>query len=225
MSARSISFLLFFIICFLFFVPQIFAKTLPQVEITSEQWKTPAEQVLAELQEKRGTISYKQFKQQRTFWNYVLNLKTDLLSLQPEKNPALSAEADLLAKRAIARLYQLSQEYRVVGWPYLQNMLIKMKVKERGYCYHYTEDLLKDLSQTKWKFFDLYWGEAAADTWHESNALVITAWQKPFASGLALDGWRKGGRPFWILVAKDKRWKWQEFDYQNKRPLYRVEAH
>lgn len=172
----------------------------------------PAEQALQQAQERDR-------KAELSFWKYVVDLKAQLLRLHEHPATAVQQEADLLAKRVISKVYQLSQEYRVVAGPHFQNFLIKLRIRQRGYCYHYTEDLLKDLTSSSWQHYQFFWGEAAEGTQHESNSVVIVARGMPFESGLALDAWRKGSKPFWIFVKDDKRWDWHPYDYQRLRPL------
>jgi len=194
---------------FVLFSSPAFAARLPHIAVSAEQWEIPAEDVLQAV-DRTSEIQ---------FWNAVVNLKTQLLSLAQQSDPSIPQEADRLAKRVISRIYQLSQEYRVVAGPHFQNFLIKLHIRQRGYCYHYTEDLLKDLTSSAWQHYQFFWAEAAEGTQHESNSVVITARGMPFETGLAVDAWRKGGKPFWILVKDDQRWDWHPYDYQQLRPL------
>lgn len=222
--------LLFFCI---FIVPlHAYAYRMPVYKISQGDWGRPAEEVFAQLSEERDQIAsigrlencrrshkcglsrrekkayakYLKLKVPHEFWKYVVDLKRDLVGMAGERS---TAEADLIAKKIIQKLYDLSNEYKVAGSALINNLLINMKAKDKGFCYQYTDVLRKMLEKSSWWHFDFHWGAAWNRTWRENNALVITAKGKPFETGIAVDAWRTASKPYWNYVKGD-RYPWVE---------------
>ena len=145
-----------------------------------------------------------------TFWNYVVGLKKDLLALHDKNSTAeIDAEADDISKTVIETIYRISQEYNVAMSALINNLLIRVGAKKKGYCYHYVNDLRSALSKYDLKYFDVVWGESWGKTIRENNALVIKAHNKNFNDGITIDSWRTNGKPFWTSVRGD-RFPWVE---------------
>lgn len=208
---------------------------MPEYRISQDDWNKPAELVFAELSRERDDIAevisidrldnyrrchgcklsrreakaYKQYSMLKVpyeFWKYVTDFKRDLV--QMAGSPAAS-EADLMAKKIIQKLYDLSNEYKVAGSALINNLLVNMKVKDKGFCYQYTDALRKMLKKNSWRYFDFHWGAAYDKTWLENNGLVITAKAQPFETGIVVDPWRTASRPYWSFVKGD-RYPWKE---------------
>lgn len=215
----------------------LWAYRMPEYHISEVDWLRSAEGVFLEYQEKQRDISsqvplsklenfrkchncrltpkerkaYKEYNQLKVpyrFWKYVVDLKHDLVAMT-DGNEAATKEADFLSKKIIQKLYDLSNEYRIAGSALIQNMLINVGAKEKGFCYHYTDALRKMLAQNEWKNFEYHWGSAWEDTFRENNGLVITARGKPFDSGIVVDPWRAASKPYWHSVEGD-RFPWIE---------------
>jgi hypothetical protein len=153
---------------------------------------------------------FTQIRRVASFWQYTVDLKSKLIGLHHDTNNSeMCAEADALAKAIVQKLYDISQEYSISVSAIVNNILINTGIKEKGFCYHYVEDLMKILREREWRFFDIHWGEAWAGTFRENNALVITGKGSPFETGLAIDSWRSAGKPFWTKVEGD-RYPWVE---------------
>jgi hypothetical protein len=206
------------------------AYRMPRYRMDDADWKRPAEEVLARYaarideidevaslyrldnyrrchncrltsEEREVYAEYQSLKAPYEFWQYVVNLKQDLMALAD--NRAAKDEADRLAKKIVQKLYDLSNEYRVAGSALINNLLINAKAKDKGFCYHYTDALMKMLERERWRHYRFHWGAAYDRTWLENNALVITATGKHFETGLVVDAWRKASRPFWTAVRED----------------------
>ena len=144
------------------------------------------------------------------FWKAVVSLKADLLVLGgAAADSVMGAEAETLAEAVVTRLYELARQYRIVGSPFIHNLAIKARLRRRGYCYHYVSDLLKTLNRRHWRHFQLHWAGSHKGTARESNALAITYASAPFASGMVVDAWRTGGKPYWRPIAGDT-YSWVE---------------
>ncbi|MBI4212574.1 MAG: hypothetical protein HY540_08055 [Deltaproteobacteria bacterium] len=159
--------------------------------------------------EKKAVQTWKRLASKLEYWTYVAGLKKVLLEISRTPSPAIDREADRLAKRVVDTLYELSHEYRIVGTPRLQNVLIKLGIRRKGYCYHYTDALRQVLHLEPWYFYAFHWAEAYGGTRRESNSLAITFKESPFETGVVIDAWRSGSRPFWHAV-KDDHWPWKE---------------
>ena len=128
-------------------------------------------------------------------------------------------EAKLLAECAYATVAHLRQEYRPFGTPIFNNFLVYHGLKKRGYCYHWTEDLLLALDKLNLKTLELHWADAYRDTWQENNCLVVTAKGQPFDRGMILECWRHFGHLRWNLVPSD-----QDRYYENTEWAEKVRA-
>jgi hypothetical protein len=128
---------------------------------------------------------------------------------------ALNQQADLfeagqVAETAITYANQLIEEYQLVRPAILHNVLIRVGLKDRGLCYHWTEDLLKRLQSLDLRTYQLHWGVAhRGSELREHNSVVITARGQAFDKGLVLDPWRNSGDLYWALIKSD-RYPWKE---------------
>ncbi len=111
-------------------------------------------------------------------------LADDLASLSPRVN---RDEAKLLADCAFVTVSKLRREYRMFGTPIFNNFLIYHRLRKRGYCYQWSEDLLIALDKLKLTSLELHWGEYDPGTWRENNCIVVTAKGQPFKRGIMLE--------------------------------------
>ena len=137
----------------------------------------------------------------------VESLQVELATLNRQAN---LPEAKQAAETAIMYSYRLADEYQLVRPAVLHNVLIRVGLKDRGLCYHWTEDLLKQLQLLELKTYQLHWGVAhRGSELREHNSVVITASGQAFERGVVLDPWRNSGDLYWSLVRTD-RYPWQE---------------
>jgi hypothetical protein len=118
-------------------------------------------------------------------------------------------EARILAETAVRESAVLAEEYQLVRPAVSHNLLVVFGVKDRGLCYHWTEDLMKRLQTLDLKSVQLHWGVAyRGSELREHNCVVITARGQPFFQGIVLDPWRNSGNLYWARVTKDSYpWK------------------
>jgi hypothetical protein len=128
-------------------------------------------------------------------------------------------EAKLLAECAYATVARLRPEYNMFGTPIFNNFLVYHGWRKRGYCYHWTEDLLLALDKLKLKTLELHWADAYRDTWQENNCVVVTAKGQAFKHGMILECWRHFGHLRWNLVPSD-----QDPYYENTKWAEKVRA-
>lgn len=145
--------------------------------------------------------------QTEAFWGKVESLQDDLAALNRETD---LVEARQVAEVAIGYSIFLAEEYQVVRPAVLHNVLIRLGLKNRGLCYHWTEDLIGRLQTLDLKAFQLHWGVAhRGSDLREHNSVVITAKGQAFDQGIVLDPWRNSGDLYWARLKID-RYPWQE---------------
>jgi hypothetical protein len=114
------------------------------------------------------------------------------------------AEALRLAHTAVATSRALADRYRVVPPALFHNMLVQLGIRDRGLCFHWTEDLMKALQGLGLQTFDLHWGVAhKGSSLQEHNSVVVTLRGRPFETGVVLDPWRHSGELYWAAVRQD----------------------
>ena len=140
-------------------------------------------------------------------WDNVNALENDLAALN---HNADGAEARQVAETALKTSAYLTEEYRLVRPPILHNLFVQMGLRNRGLCYHWTEDLMSHLNTLQLKRYQLRWGVAhRGSDLREHNTVVITANGQPFENGLILDPWRHSGKLYWVIVKNDS-YPWKE---------------
>jgi hypothetical protein len=134
-------------------------------------------------------------------------LQDDLTDLNRQAN---KFEARQVAETAITYSSYLAEVYELVRPAVLHNVLVRMSIKERGLCYHWTEDLMKQLKSLDLKTYQLHWAVAyRGSELREHNSVVITATDQAFENGMVLDPWRNSGNLYWDLIKSDK-YPWKE---------------
>ena len=134
-------------------------------------------------------------------------LQNDLIALSDETD---NSEARQLAQISINYSLHLAGEYRLVQPPYFHNILVRIGIKDRGLCYHWTEDLFNRLTSMELKSFILHRGVAyRGSNLREHNCVVVTARGQDFNEGIVLDPWRDSGDLYWGRVNAD-RYPWEE---------------
>ena len=128
-------------------------------------------------------------------------LARQIASLSPRVD---QNEAALLANCAYATVSRLRRQYHMFGTPIFNNFLVYHGLRERGYCYQWTADLLVALDALKLKTLEFHWGEVYAGTYRENNCLLATAKGQPFDHGMILECWRHMGHLRWNLVPSDE---------------------
>jgi hypothetical protein len=119
------------------------------------------------------------------------------------------SEAMIVAETAVRESAVLAEEYQLVRPAAAHNLLVVMGLKDRGLCYHWTEDLIKRLQTLDLKSLQLHWGVSyRGSELREHNCVVVTAKGQSFFNGIVLDPWRNSGNLFWAQVTKDSYpWK------------------
>ncbi len=134
-------------------------------------------------------------------------LRDDLAKLNGQAD---LTEAGRVAETAITYADDLIAEYNLVRPAVFHNVLVRIGAKDRGLCYHWTEDLMKRLQSLNLGTYQLHWGVAyRGSELREHNSVVISAIGQGFEKGMVLDPWRNSGDLFWALVENDS-YPWVE---------------
>ena len=137
----------------------------------------------------------------------VDTLQGDLAGLNRQVN---TLEARQVAETAITYSSELAAEYDLVRPAILHNVFVRIGLKDRGLCYHWTEDLMEQLKSLNLKTYQLHWAVAyRGSELREHNSVVITARGEAFEKGIVLDPWRNSGDLYWALIKMDK-YPWKE---------------
>jgi hypothetical protein len=141
------------------------------------------------------------------YWEKVEQLEQELATLSQATD---MTEARLAAETALRESAALAEEYQLVRPAVAHNLMVVFGLKDRGLCYHWTEDLMKRMQALELKSFQLHWGVAyRGSELREHNSVVITARGQDFSLGIVLDPWRNSGRLYWARIAQD-RYPWKE---------------
>jgi hypothetical protein len=142
----------------------------------------------------------------QVYWDKIKQLEQELIGLSATID---KTEARILAETAVRESAVLAEEYQLVRPAVSHNLLVVFGVKDRGLCYHWTEDLMKCLQALDLKSFQLHWGVAyRGSELREHNCVVVTANGQSFFKGIVLDPWRNSGNLYWARVTKDSYpWK------------------
>ena len=137
----------------------------------------------------------------QVYWDKIKQLEQELLGLSATID---KTEARILAETAVRESAVLAEEYHLVRPAVSHNLLVVFGIKNRGLCYHWTEDLMKRLQALDLKSVQLYWGVAyRGSELREHNCVVITASRQSFFKGIVLDPWRNSGNLYWARVTED----------------------
>jgi hypothetical protein len=137
----------------------------------------------------------------------IARLQNDLAALNTRAD---AAEAGQVARTAIGYSYYLAEKYEVVRPAVFHNILVRVGLKDRGLCHHWTADLMVQLEQLALKSYQLFWGVAyRGSELREHNSVVIAARGQRFEEGIVLDPWRDSGELHWAPVKRD-HYPWQE---------------
>jgi hypothetical protein len=113
-------------------------------------------------------------------------------------------QAQLLARTAVDRSYELAVEYRSIRPAWLHNCYVQSGIRERGLCWHWADDLLETLETLDLPAFSIHPVVARFGTKREHNAVAVSPKGGSFADGIVLDPWRKCGHLVWADLREDK---------------------
>ena len=128
------------------------------------------------------------------------------------------SEAKELATLAVIHSKKLANDYNLVSPPQYHNFLVNSGQRERGLCFHFVEDLMKEINSRGFNSFDFKWGRANPDKLDEHNVIVVVKkGSSDFNNGVILDAWRNSGNLYFIKVKDDPKYRFKEWLEGNKR--------
>ncbi len=136
----------------------------------------------------------------------IYKLKRELIALGGEPY-----EAQELATLAVVKSKALANSYKLVSPPQYHNFLVNSGKRERGLCYHFVQDLDKEIKNRDFKSFKFKWGVANQNRLNEHNVIVVLGKNTPWEEGIILDAWRNSGKLFFTKVKDDKEYKFREW--------------
>ncbi len=138
--------------------------------------------------------------------NKIQKLKTQLLKIGADPS-----EAQELATLAVIKSKELANAYNLVSPPQYHNFLVNSGKRERGLCYHFVQDLDKEIRLRHFKTLHFKWGVANQNRLNEHNVIVVLGKNTKWEDGIILDAWRKSGKLFFTRVKDDKEYHFKEW--------------
>lgn len=135
----------------------------------------------------------------------ILKLTTALKNLDKSID---KQEAQKVAYISTVYPLELANEYELVTPPLFHNTLINMELKKRGFCYHFAEDIAKELKKLQLKTLTIQWITHKKNQYWEHNALLLTANNQSYKKGIILDAWRNSGILYWDYFKNDTNYDW-----------------
>lgn len=142
------------------------------------------------------------------FRDDLVTMYTTTMQTQPAQ--PLIDESTLLSLTLINRTHVLRKEFNMSFIPIWQNFLINSHIRQRGFCYHWANDLLETIIPLPRQHFSVTWSESNPGTLSEHNVTTIFPKGKEYKDGLFFDPWRTGGHPFWRSPIKDPHFNWKK---------------
>lgn len=139
----------------------------------------------------------------------TLKLSAAIQSLSSNINPN---DAKAVSSTLVTSTIVLANEYDMASPPRYHNLLVHLKLRDRGLCCHWAEDLRKRVIKLRPDTIHVDWLVTKYGKLLEHNSIVIYPANSTWHQGIVYDPWRNSGKPFWILVQSDE-FKW------NRHPL------
>ncbi|HIP62071.1 MAG TPA: hypothetical protein EYG98_05890 [Sulfurovum sp.] len=120
-------------------------------------------------------------------------------------------EAKIISNEAISYSRKLSKHYGTTTTPLFHNFSVNVGIKDRGLCYHWSDDLY--LYLRKYHFTTIQMkpvGAYIGSYWQEHNALVVLPiGSSDMNSGVLLDPWRDSGKLYFSSINNDPEYNWK----------------
>ncbi len=146
------------------------------------------------------------------------NIKINRLTNMLIKIGGDKQESKELATLAVIDSKKLANDYDLVSPPLYHNFLVNSGQRKRGLCFHFVEDLSKEINSRGFRSFDFKWGRANANKFNEHNVIIVTKkGSKNIQNGIVLDAWRNSGDLYFNWVKDDKKYNWKEWFEGDRR--------
>lgn len=148
---------------------------------------------------------------------YKYNIKEDTKTNREKLSSLISnssvnidkQESKRISKDLISYSLFLAKKYDVNTTALIHNTLVNLEIKEKGFCYHYANDLIKFINHKKYKSFIIKKIVAKRGEYFEHTALLLTRNDMKFKNSIVLDAWRYTGDLYFSKVIDDKSYIWE----------------
>jgi len=147
------------------------------------------------------------FEEKKSLYTKTLILSKKIEALS---NNISKEEAKEVSKEAIVYSKYLANKYEIIKPAIFHNTLVNLQLKEKGYCYHYANDLLKHLQEKNFQSFYFIKAVANKGEYFEHTSLVLTRDDISFENSIVFDAWRNAGELYFSTVKDDKKYEWKK---------------
>ncbi|HBQ35911.1 MAG TPA: hypothetical protein DD729_03580 [Rhodobacteraceae bacterium] len=139
--------------------------------------------------------------------NEIADLARGIKSLGSEIDPE---EAERAAEIAMLYPNRLAKEYGITDHPLIHNSKVNQRLRPRGLCWHWADDMQNRLAQENFKTLSLHRAIANSDSTFliEHSTVIISQRGHGQDQGIVLDPWRNGGVLYWAPTLKDEKYTW-----------------
>ncbi len=148
----------------------------------------------------------------------AINPDSLAIQLQTLDKKLDTKQAQLISKNVLTVSKEIKEEFDPLPFPWFNNFLVNIGLKEKGLCWEYRDALLLKL-KPKVAPLTLLPVVANIDKLNEHNAVVIASKDTKFQDTLLVDLWRKSGELYIIKVGDDRKYKWS-ISFSNARCVY-----
>jgi hypothetical protein len=121
-------------------------------------------------------------------------------------------EASFVAREAVLYPQYLANEYRLVGPPNSQNVLVNTGKREKGLCYHWAKDMTDQIVKGRtYNTLTLQRAVANQGATFEHNVLTVAAKGKGIKDAIILDAWRHSATLLWLKTTEDPDYDWSKY--------------
>lgn len=155
-------------------------------------------------------------------------LQQDFLQLLPSvqaSQPAAVEEAHWLAHTAYLQAAKIARSNNAMFFGWINNIMVNADLLDRGLCYHYQQDMFRELRRRHLNYFHLGLTVRDKGTGSSHSCVYVNAKGKGLKDALVLDAWKHCGHLV-VIPPKDRRSNWQEdVAWQNMMERAFPEAH
>ena len=120
-----------------------------------------------------------------------------------------SSEAHALSQEIFLETRKLTQKFKPVSEPHVNNFLINVGLKEHGLCYEWSDALYLHFKQLEYPDFEFHLLVAdQGEYFFEHNVMAVTTKGGNVMDGVIIDPWRKPGEVYFAKIKEDTAYRW-----------------
>ncbi len=121
-------------------------------------------------------------------------------------------EASFVAREAVLYSQHLANEYRLIGPPNSQNVLVNTGKRQKGLCYHFASDMTDHIVKGRiYNTLTLQRAVANQGGRFEHNVLTVAAKGKGIKDAIILDAWRHSATLLFLKTNEDPDYTWTKY--------------